>query len=151
MGMTYDELSVYGKLRKQQCCGPYSMFLKLLESWSDKLTPRQIADKVKYFFVMYSINRHKMTTITPSYFAETYSPDDNRFDHRQFLYPASWSWQFKNIEKQVKLKLSIELNSVLLKKDFLGPRLKLFWIIRKRIFRFIFFYFLVKNFRFRSK
>jgi len=102
MGMTYAELSVYGKLRKQGCCGPYSMFLKLLESWSDNLTPRQIADKVKYFFVMYSINRHKMTTITPSYFAETYSPDDNRFDHRQFLYPADWTWQFSNIEKQVQ-------------------------------------------------
>ncbi len=42
MGMTYDELSVYGKLRKQQSCGPYSMFCKLLESWSDKLTPRQV-------------------------------------------------------------------------------------------------------------
>lgn len=103
MGMTYDELSVYGKLRKQGCCGPYTMFLKLMESWSDRLTPRQIADKVKYFFVMYSINRHKMTTITPSYFAETYSPDDNRFDHRQFLYPADWTWQFKNIEKEVNI------------------------------------------------
>jgi NAD+ synthase (glutamine-hydrolysing) len=42
MGMTYDELSVYGKLRKQSSCGPYSMFCHLLESWSDKLTPRQV-------------------------------------------------------------------------------------------------------------
>jgi len=102
MGMTYDELSVYGKLRKQNNCGPYSMFVKLLESWSGRLTPRQIADKVKYFFVSYSINRHKMTTLTPSYFAETYSPDDNRFDHRQFLYPADWTWQFNYIESKVE-------------------------------------------------
>jgi NAD+ synthase (glutamine-hydrolysing) len=42
MGMTYDELSVYGKLRKQNNCGPYSMFIKLMQSWSDKLTPRQV-------------------------------------------------------------------------------------------------------------
>lgn len=42
MGMTYDELSVYGKLRKQSNCGPYSMFCKLLTSWSDKSTPRQV-------------------------------------------------------------------------------------------------------------
>jgi NAD+ synthase (glutamine-hydrolysing) len=42
MGMTYDELSIYGKLRKQECCGPYSMFVRLLESWSNKLTPRQV-------------------------------------------------------------------------------------------------------------
>jgi NAD+ synthase (glutamine-hydrolysing) len=42
MGMTYAELTVYGKLRKQMNCGPYSMFCKLLESWTDKLTPRQV-------------------------------------------------------------------------------------------------------------
>ena len=43
MGMTYDELSVYGKLRKQSACGPYSMFCKLLESWSNKLTPKEVS------------------------------------------------------------------------------------------------------------
>jgi NAD+ synthase (glutamine-hydrolysing) len=43
MGMTYDELSVYGKLRKQSTCGPYSMFCKLLESWSNQLTPKQVS------------------------------------------------------------------------------------------------------------
>jgi len=102
MGMTYDELSVYGKLRKQSCCGPYSMFCKLLESWSNNLTPREIADKVKFFFKHYSINRHKMTIITPSYFAETYSPDDNRFDHRQFLYNTNWNWQFNFIDNKVQ-------------------------------------------------
>jgi NAD+ synthase (glutamine-hydrolysing) len=44
-----------------------------------------------------------MTTLTPSYFAETYSPDDNRFDHRPFLYPADFSWQFKAIDNNVIL------------------------------------------------
>jgi hypothetical protein len=34
----------------------------------------------------YAINRHKATVLTPSYHAENYSPDDNRYDHRQFLY-----------------------------------------------------------------
>ena len=47
MGMTYDELSIYGKLRKQSCCGPYSMFCKLLQSWSDQLSPRQVV----YFLI----------------------------------------------------------------------------------------------------
>jgi NAD+ synthase (glutamine-hydrolysing) len=42
MGMTYDELSVYGKLRKQKNCGPYTMFCKLLESWSEKHSPKQV-------------------------------------------------------------------------------------------------------------
>jgi NAD+ synthase (glutamine-hydrolysing) len=63
---------------------------------------------------------HKMTTLTPSYHAEAYSPgeyfrhtlrfpaltmplmrvatDDNRFDLRPFLYPARFQWQFKAID-----------------------------------------------------
>ena len=73
MGMTYDELSVYGRLRKQQCCGPFSMFAKLCHLWKDKCTPEETARKVKLFFRYYAINRHKMTVLTPSYHAETYS------------------------------------------------------------------------------
>jgi len=109
MGMTYAELGVYGKLRKQENCGPYSMFCKLLESWSQEKSATEVAEKVKYFFKCYAINRHKMTTITPAYFAETYSPDDNRFDHRQFLYPADWSWQFNRIDKKVSLSFLTKL------------------------------------------
>ncbi|KAI6122304.1 NAD+ synthase [Pisolithus croceorrhizus] len=44
MGMTYDELSVFGRLRK-------------------------IAEKVKHFFFEHARNRHKMTTLTPAYHA----------------------------------------------------------------------------------
>ena len=43
-----------------------------------KLSARQVAEKVKRFFYFYAVNRHKMTTLTPSYHAESYSPDDNR-------------------------------------------------------------------------
>lgn len=50
---------------------------------------------------MYSINRHKMTVITPSLHAENYSPDDNRFDLRQFLYNTKWEWQFAAIDREV--------------------------------------------------
>jgi hypothetical protein len=56
---------------------------------------------VKFFFKHYSINRHKLTTLTPSYHAENYSPDDNRFDLRQFLYNTAWSWQFAAIDIEV--------------------------------------------------
>ncbi|XP_069950909.1 glutamine-dependent NAD(+) synthetase isoform X2 [Cherax quadricarinatus] len=102
MGMTYDELSMYGKLRKIECCGPFSMFGKLVHLWSDKCTPKEVAEKVKLFFRYYSINRHKMTVLTPAYHAETYSPDDHRFDHRQFLYNYRWLWQFRAIDKSVE-------------------------------------------------
>ncbi|XP_072128866.1 glutamine-dependent NAD(+) synthetase-like isoform X1 [Mobula birostris] len=101
MGMTYGELSVFGKLRKIAKCGPYSMFCKLIHIWKTVCTPRQVAEKVKHFFRMYSINRHKMTTLTPSYHAEDYNPDDNRFDLRPFLYNTSWSLQFRCIDNQV--------------------------------------------------
>lgn len=99
MGMSYNELSVFGRLRKVSQCGPFSMFSKLVHEWGDHLSPTEVAAKVKRFFFYYSINRHKLTTLTPSYHAESYSPDDNRFDLRPFLYNASWTWQFKRIDR----------------------------------------------------
>ncbi|XP_057173241.1 glutamine-dependent NAD(+) synthetase isoform X14 [Ursus arctos] len=101
MGMTYAELSIYGRLRKIAKAGPYSMFCRLLTMWKDVCPPRQVADRVRHFFSKYSMNRHKMTTLTPAYHAESYSPDDNRFDLRPFLYHTSWPWQFRCIEDAV--------------------------------------------------
>eukprot|EP01114_Cavostelium_apophysatum_P006067 TRINITY_DN17279_c0_g1_i1.p1 TRINITY_DN17279_c0_g1~~TRINITY_DN17279_c0_g1_i1.p1 ORF type:complete len:706 (-),score=170.39 TRINITY_DN17279_c0_g1_i1:44-2161(-) len=98
MGMTYQELSEFGRLRKVKKCGPYTMFEKLIFKWNH-LSPKEVADKVKRFFYYYSINRHKMTILTPSYHAESYSPDDNRFDLRQFLYNSKWTWQFRMIDE----------------------------------------------------
>jgi len=63
-----------------------------------------VAEKVKRFFYYYSTNRHKMCTVTPAYHAEAYSPDDNRFDLRQFLYNSKWTRQFVTIDKIVKEK-----------------------------------------------
>ena len=97
MGMTYAELSRFGILRKVHRCGPVSMFEKLVHEWNH-LPPSEVAEKVKLFFRHYSINRHKMTTLTPAYHAESYSPDDNRFDLRQFLYNVSWTWQFRKMD-----------------------------------------------------
>jgi NAD+ synthase (glutamine-hydrolysing) len=105
MGMTYDELTWYGKLRKLHRCGPYSMYRKLIEIWKERgLSPADVAIKVKFFFRMYATNRHKMTTLTPSYHAENYSPEDNRFDLRQFLYSISWARQFRAIDDNVELR-----------------------------------------------
>ncbi|EIW67818.1 hypothetical protein TREMEDRAFT_39964 [Tremella mesenterica DSM 1558] len=98
MGMTYDELSVFGRLRKVEKCGPYSMFGKLVQEWGSFLSPTEIAEKVKHFFFTHAINRHKMTTLTPSVHMESYSPDDNRFDLRPFLYPSRFDHQFAKID-----------------------------------------------------
>jgi NAD+ synthase (glutamine-hydrolysing) len=100
MGMTYEELSVYGHLRKDEFCGPVSMYLKLLIMWPH-LSKFEVAEKVKHFFRCYSVNRHKMTTITPGYHAESYGNDDNRYDLRPFLYNNSWEYQFEKIDALV--------------------------------------------------
>lgn len=50
MGMTYNELNQFGLLRKVEHCGPYSMYCKLVQTWSDTCTPKQVAEKVKHFF-----------------------------------------------------------------------------------------------------
>lgn len=102
MGMTYDELSIFGRLRKVEKCGPYSMFIKLYHEWSPRLSAEQIAAKVKRFFWFYAVNRHKTTVLTPSYHAEQYSPDDNRFDLRPFLINPGFTWASKKIDGIVK-------------------------------------------------
>ena len=101
MGMTYEELGVFGRLRKLSKCGPVSMFDRLAREWGNRLSPLEVAEKVKRFFRYYAINRHKMTTVTPAVHAEDYSPDDNRYDLRQILYRVTWDWQFARIDSRV--------------------------------------------------
>ncbi|KAG5518693.1 hypothetical protein PMAC_002662 [Pneumocystis sp. 'macacae'] len=102
MGFTYDELNIFGKLRKINKCGPYSMFLKLIYKWKSSLPPMIIAEKVKRLWFYYSVNRHKMTTLTPACHTGPCSLDDNRYDLRPFLYNIKWSWQFKRIDDELK-------------------------------------------------
>lgn len=114
MGMTYDELTTFGRLRKVNKLGPFGMFQHLLHHWTKDrkrgaeddgptYEPREIAEKVKRFFHYYAINRHKMTTLTPALHCNDYSPDDNRFDLRPFLYPPFWSsWSFKKIDRELE-------------------------------------------------
>jgi len=113
MGMTYQELTIFGRLRKLNKLGPYAMFQRLVHDWSidrkrtpgddaPAYTPAQTAEKVKRFYHFYAINRHKMTTLTPALHCNDYSPDDNRFDLRPFLYPSFWkSWSFKRIDMEL--------------------------------------------------
>lgn len=70
MGMTYDELSTFGICRKIRKLGPFGMFEHLAREWKGRLKPADTATKVKRFFHFYAVNRHKMTTLTPSYHGE---------------------------------------------------------------------------------
>ena len=42
---------------------------------------------LRLYLTFFSLNRHKMTIITPSLYSDIYNCDDNRYDLRQFLYP----------------------------------------------------------------
>lgn len=66
--MTYQELTIFGRLRKLNKLGPYAMFQRLVHDWSidrelvpgddaPRYTPAQVADKVKKFHHFYAINR----------------------------------------------------------------------------------------------
>ncbi|KAH6609920.1 NAD+ synthetase [Trichoderma cornu-damae] len=103
MGMTYEELSIFGILRKVDKLGPWSAYLRLLSDWRDRpgYGPRQIAEKVYRFYRFYAMNRHKSVIITPSIHLSSYDPDDNRFDLRPFLYVVNWPWQFGKIRAHV--------------------------------------------------
>jgi NAD+ synthase (glutamine-hydrolysing) len=125
--MTYNQLYILGKLRKEEMLGPVSMFKRLCEMWlgktvdlcvkppdigelykddkvqfvvdgtniptpftkivQAKATATIIANIVTIFFDFYGIHRNKMTILTPSVHGTGYSPDDNRYDQRPFLYP----------------------------------------------------------------
>lgn len=56
MGMTYDELTTFGRLRKVNKLGPYGMFQRLVHEWGEHrirvegdeapmLEPKLIAEK----------------------------------------------------------------------------------------------------------
>lgn len=116
IGITYDEISVLGKVRRgiYGCSGPRGAFETLWqnrhrqqfcskirclkdETKSDIQKASELSELVKRFYRRYANNRHKLTVLTPALHTETYSPDDNRFDHRHFLY-APWTEQFKCID-----------------------------------------------------
>jgi NAD+ synthase (glutamine-hydrolysing) len=45
MGMSYEELSVFGSLRKTQKMGPFTMFKRLLNDWSPEKSPREVISR----------------------------------------------------------------------------------------------------------
>lgn len=49
MGMTYAELSTFGRLRKTNKCGPYSMFCKLVTMWGDTCKPAEVSGRMIIF------------------------------------------------------------------------------------------------------
>lgn len=131
IGITYDEIAVLGRVRRGAygCSGPRGAFetiwlnryrepfcnkIRCLKQSTGVLPAGQLATElaelVKRFYNRYARNRHKLTVLTPALHTETYSPDDNRFDHRHFLY-AAWTEQFNSIDEMVlKIKQNGDLD-----------------------------------------
>ena len=57
MGISYEHLSVFGRLRKISRLGPVSMFFAVWRLWGDQYSVTEVAAKVKFFFRSgYSLN-----------------------------------------------------------------------------------------------
>lgn len=78
IGMSYNDLSVFGIYRRVEKLGPWSCYLRLLSVWQDRnMTPKQIAEKTMRFYRFYALNRHKAVVITPSIHMSAYSKLSN--------------------------------------------------------------------------
>jgi len=62
----------------------------------------ELATKIKRFFTHYAVNRHKASTLPPTYYYDPESCDHNRYDMRPFMYATDWSYQFEIIDERVK-------------------------------------------------
>lgn len=49
MGITYEELSIFGAMRKAMRLGPWGQFSHLLHTWQDRFSPRELYAKVRHF------------------------------------------------------------------------------------------------------
>jgi NAD+ synthase (glutamine-hydrolysing) len=50
MGMSYADLSLFGRLRKMSYCGPVSMFHAAMRLWHTHMSAAEVAQRVKFFF-----------------------------------------------------------------------------------------------------
>lgn len=66
------------------------MFTYILSSKIFESEPTIIAKKVKSFFEIYSKNRHKVLTSTPSFYFNPEDCYDNRSDVRPLYYETNW-------------------------------------------------------------
>ena len=82
MGVTYEELGIFGRLRKVNKLGPYAMWCRLCSNeWSQR-DPRAVFEKVRFLWTQFGINRHKQEILTPSLHAEEYSPGELLFEKK---------------------------------------------------------------------
>jgi NAD+ synthetase len=89
IGLKYMEMSELSKLMSVGY-GPLDTFMKIATEPNDNFnTISSISklEKIRIFYNRYRMNRHKAVILPPSVHLLSYSPDDNRYNMRPFLYP----------------------------------------------------------------
>jgi NAD+ synthase (glutamine-hydrolysing) len=109
MRITYEQLSLFRKLRQISRYGSFSMFKSLIQKWQHRPSSLfevkctesctcivlsqlnytlivYISQKVKSFFTHHSLNRHKIVTLTPSVHVQPHSIQNHRFDLRTHMH-----------------------------------------------------------------
>jgi NAD+ synthetase len=90
IGLKYMEMSELGKLMSSGY-GPLDSFMKITTEPNDVFntgTNASKLEKIYNFNSRYRMNRHKVVVLPPSVHLLSYSPDDNRYNLRPFLYPS---------------------------------------------------------------
>ena len=98
--MTYEELHLFGHMRRIEKLGPVSMFHTIYTAHYG-YKAKELGDKIKHFYRTYANNRHKMTTLTPGFHYEAEGSDDNRLDMRPIFYETNWEYQFTKIDEEI--------------------------------------------------
>lgn len=89
IGLKYMEMSELSRLMSSGY-GPLDSYMKISTEPNDVFNNTDSAYKLKKihtFNYRYRMNRHKAVILPPSVHLLSYSPDDNRYNLRPFLYP----------------------------------------------------------------
>ena len=90
IGLKYMEISELSKLMSSGY-GPLDSYMKIATEPNDVFnadSPSSKLAKIHNFNNRYRMNRHKSVTLPPSVHLLSFSPDDNRYNMRPFLYPS---------------------------------------------------------------
>jgi NAD+ synthase (glutamine-hydrolysing) len=89
IGLKYMEMSELSRLMSSGY-GPLDSFMKITTEPNETFnigTNASKLEKLINFHNRYRINRHKVVILPPSVHLLAFSPDDNRYNMRPFLYP----------------------------------------------------------------
>uniref|UniRef100_A0A914QFA9 Glutamine-dependent NAD(+) synthetase n=1 Tax=Panagrolaimus davidi TaxID=227884 RepID=A0A914QFA9_9BILA len=100
IGITYAQLHEIGLLRKPGYYGLFSTFFQLVSRWKNMI-PVDVSEIVINFYTRYIKSRHKATVSTPALVSNVYCVDDQRTDHRPFVYPTM-AHQFQRLRDIAK-------------------------------------------------